>query len=393
MQCCDVAIVGGGVVGSALALDLLARGLDVLVLEARKPDYSVHPPEREIALSAGSVRYLQQLGVWSHLVDSGVGDIRHIRVLESGASAMVALDSGGADSLGSVVEMGQLLQPMHIRLEQRLLSPAQLIEWQCDGEGMQVSCQVSGSEATIQTRLLVGADGINSQLRRMAGIGVCGWDHNRFGLVASVSTAHGHRNSAYECFCPQGPLALLPMADGRFSMVWAVAPRRASQLILLDDAGFMDQLTQSLDTSIQQQIGAIETVTPRGAFSLECAIARSFSAPRVALVGNAAHTIHPVAGQGMNLGLRDAIALAQAVADNAQLHDPGHVMVLAQYADTRRKDVMMTAGFTEGLLAAFGTAGGLPKLLRQTGLRWMGQGGGLRRRLVDYATGQAQVAS
>ncbi|MDX8413077.1 MAG: FAD-dependent monooxygenase [Mariprofundales bacterium] len=392
MKACDIAIVGGGAVGSALAIDLLARGFNPLVLEARRFDYSVRPPEREIALSAGSICYLKQLAIWSHLLEQGVGEIAHIRVVEAGESASVSLDSGGGDPLGCVVEMGQLLQPMHALLGERLLAPAQLVRWDLCSDGVKLSCTINGKERLIQAKVLVAADGSNSQVRRMAGIAVAGWDHNRFGLVASVTTTHGHHNTAHECFRPQGPLALLPMADDRFSLVWAVAPRAASALMAMDDADLIAQLTQSLDPSIRQQIGTIEAITPRAVFPLELTIAQRFTAPRVALVGNAAHTIHPVAGQGMNLGLRDTMALAQVMA-NTTFDDVGHAMVLTQYAETRRQDVMMTVGFTESLLTTFATAGGMAKWLRQAGLRAVEQGGGLRHLLMDYATGEAQVQS
>jgi len=388
-----IIIVGGGAVGSALALDLLRRGRSVLVLEARQPDYTVPPPEREIALSAGSVAYLQSLGVWSDISAGGIGEILHIQIMEAGGSASMALDGNDARqdrALGAVVEMGQLLLPMHRALQQQdsWLAPAAIQQITRDSDGVQLIALVDGEERQLSGSLLVAADGTNSQLRRMAGIPTCGWDHNRFGLVASLDASH-HQHTAYECFRCQGPLALLPMADGRFSIVWAVEPHRATELLALDHAEFVAQLTSALDSAVRQRIGSIEAISPRGAFPLELTIAQRFTDQRLALVGNAAHTIHPVAGQGMNLGLRDAMALARMVDEHA-VDDPGSAMVLAQYADGRRADVAMTAGFTEGLLAGFGIGGALPMLLRQAGLRLMRQNGGLRRLLTDYATGRAQ---
>ncbi len=241
----------------------------------------------------------------------------------------------------------------------------------------------------MQTRLLVAADGSDSQLRRKAGIATWGWDHNRFGVVASVTTEAGHRDTAYECFRAQGPLALLPMADSRFSMVWAEAPRQVAEWMQCDATAFTEKLSAALNPAIRARTGAITALSARALFPLELAIARSFHAPRFALVGNAAHTIHPVAGQGMNLGLRDAQALAQAVHDHRRFGDPGHPMVLAQYGDSRKGDVAMTAGFTEGLLTTFAAPGRLPRLARQIGMRGMGRG--LRRLLIDYASGRAQA--
>ncbi|MDQ6964158.1 MAG: FAD-dependent monooxygenase [Mariprofundales bacterium] len=387
---CDVVVVGGGAVGSALAIDLLDRGCDLLLLEGSRPEYRVQLPEREIALSAGSIRYLQQLAVWTQLEEEGVGEIHHISVVESGGRARVALDRADSEPLGAVVEMGQLLRAMHPLLGERLHTLAVVSSWElCDG-GVKLYYHLDGEERTMITRLLVAADGTSSRLRRLAGIGSVGWDHNRFGLVASVATANGHRNCAYECFHPQGPLALLPMADDRLSLVWAAAPRAASLLMELDDTAFMEQLQGALDNSIMQQIGVVESITPRAVFPLELTIAKSLSAPRVALVGNAAHTVHPVAGQGMNLGLRDAAALAQAVS-TAPGGDPGKEIVLAHYADMRRKDMLMTAAFTEGVLTTFATAGRAAKIIRQAGLCAMNRSGWLRHLLIDHATGRAQT--
>ncbi|MDQ6950564.1 MAG: FAD-dependent monooxygenase [Mariprofundales bacterium] len=390
-----IIIVGAGAVGSALALDLLQQGRVVVVLEARQPDYTVRPPEREIALSAGSVGYLQRLGIWSAIAETGVGEIRHIRVLEPGGAGTVALDSdatGQGTSLGAVVEMGQLLQPMHQALQAQgaWLAPVDLRKMERDADGVRLDCVVDGQAQRLCGQLLVAADGTNSAMRRMAAISTWGWDHNRFGLVASLVADH-HQHSAYECFHREGPLALLPIGDGRFSMVWAVTPQRASRLLSLGDDVFIAELEAALDPVVRQQLGAIRATSPRGAFALELRIARSFISTRMALVGNAAHTMHPVAGQGMNLGLRDVMALARVLGENpVAAEDAGDSIVLEQYADARRLDVAMTAGFTEGVLASFAVGGVLPSLTRQAGLRLMQRYGGLRGLLTDYASGRAQ---
>ncbi len=389
---CDVIIAGAGAVGSALAVDLRRRGFSIRLLEARKPDYAPSDPEREIALSAASIDYLRRLDCWAPLAD-WVGVIDHIRVREAGASGGVALDGESGAPLGAVVEMSALLEALHRPLDGALQALVAIDGFRVDDGAVTVSYTQDGSAHALRARLLVAADGSDSALRRMVGIATHGWAHNRYAVVASLRCGRSHGNTAYECFHHHGPLALLPMADGRFSLVWVVAPRRAAELMLLDDAAWLAALREAIPADIRRHIGEVRSASLRHQFALTLTIASRFVAPRLALVGNAAHTIHPVAGQGMNLGLRDAMALAQVVADHAEEgRDFGGALPLAHYADARRSDIAMTAGFTEGLLATFAVPGRAAALLRRIGMATMTRSGGLRRLLIDHATGAAQTA-
>jgi len=400
----DVVIVGGGAVGAMLALSMQRLDYRVAVVELRQPSFVSCNPERVVALNYGSRCYLEALDLWQGIEE--LGSIRHIVVTEPGNHGRVDLhaveavsDSGKIDELGYVVEMGHLLEPMYKALEAssiELISPACVESF--DMQSDQVSLQIRRGEEliTISSALLVGADGTFSQIRSMAGIGVNGWDYNRFGLVASVSTENGHNDTAHECFRSSGPLAFLPLADGRFSIVWAATPGEAAQLLAMDDEAFIYALQKAAGESTMHKIGAITAVSKRASFPLELTIAKSFSQSRLALVGNAAHTIHPVAGQGMNLGFRDVQTLIEVFSHAKELHgdaycDPGQSILMQAYAEKRRADVMAVAGFTESMSHVFGSSVPGVKWLRGMGLQNFSTLPVLSELLLKQASGIAHV--
>jgi len=399
----DVVIVGGGAIGATLALELDRLHYRVAVIELRQPSFSSTNPERVIALNYGSRCHLDSLGLWHDIASKGLGDIRHIVVTEPGNRGRVDLDavdaandSPGMHELGYVVEMGLLLEPMYQRLQDsdvELISPAsvQNFEIQPDQVNIQIRCgdKVSG----MTTALLVGADGTNSQIRRQAGIDIFGWDYNRFGIVASVSCENGHGNTAYECFLTSGPLAFLPLADNRFSIVWAATPGEATQLLAMNDDQFITALQKAAGDSAMKLIGAITSTSRRASFPLELTVARKFSESRLALVGNAAHTVHPVAGQGMNLGLRDVVALVEMLDSDLAHSDPGQSIIMQGYAEKRRADVMAVAGFTESMVHAFGSSVPGMKWLRGVGLEKLPCAQSLSDLLLQQASGAGQMGS
>jgi len=397
----DVVIVGGGAVGATLALELDQLGYRVAVIELRAPSFASTDPERVIALNYGSRCHLDSLGVWTDVMAGGVGDIRHIVVTEPGNRGRVDLDAADAAharpdmrELGYVVEMGKLLEPIYQCLQAssvELIAPASVVSF--DVQAQQVSIQLRRGDqlSGITSALLVGADGTHSQIRRLAGIGVLGWDYNRFGLVASVASANGHGNTAHECFRSAGPLAFLPLADERFSIVWAATPGEATQLLAMDDEQFIAALEHAAGEATINQIGAITSTSRRASFPLELTIANTFARPRLALVGNAAHTVHPVGGQGMNLGLRDVVALVE-VLDGALAHrDPGQSIIMQAYAEKRRADVMAVAGFTESMVHVFGSSVPGVKWLRGMGLETLPRVKALSDLLLQQASGLGQM--
>jgi len=399
----DVVIVGGGVVGAMLALELERLDYRVAVIELRAPSFVSGDPERVVALNYGSRCYLEDMGLWSTMVAGGLGNIHHIVVSEPGNRGRVDLDAKGlktsdldAQALGYVVEMGCLLEPIYQRLQTstvELISPAMLLSYdvQSDQVSMQVRCDDEISSMT--AKLLVGADGTFSQVRHLAGIDTCGWDYNRFGLVASIVCEKGHNNTAHECFRASGPLAFLPLADGRYSIVWAATPSEATQLLAMDDAAFMSALQKAAGATTIDQIGQITSVSKRASFPLELSIAKSFAKPRIALLGNAAHTLHPVAGQGMNLGLRDVESLVEVLGAEMGKCDPGQSILMQAYAEKRRADVMAVAGFTESMTHVFGSAMPGMKWLRGLGLRNLSKLPFLSGLLLKQASGVGQLSA
>jgi ubiquinone biosynthesis UbiH/UbiF/VisC/COQ6 family hydroxylase len=290
--------------------------------------------------------------------------------------------------------MGTLLQPLYQQLQDSavaLISPAAVVDFVIEADQVRMQVECEGQISTLSTALMVGADGTHSQIRQQAGFDVFGWDYNRFGMVASVACEKGHGNTAYECFRQSGPLAFLPLADDRFSIVWAATPAEATQLLAMDDAQFITTLQKAAGDQTMQQIGAITATSQRACFPLELTIAKTFAKSRIALVGNAAHTVHPVAGQGMNLGLRDVVALVDMLDGTLAHSDPGQSIILQGYAEKRRVDVLAVAGFTETMVHVFGSTVPGIKLLRGMGLETMPRVRKLSDKLLQQASGLGQM--
>lgn len=405
----DVVIVGAGAVGSALAIQLVDLGYQVAVIDAFQSNYASSDPERVIALSYGSKCYLESLGVWQGVADAGVGLIRHIHVSEPGNSGTVEMDLSQAetladaacrsvsamDALGYVVEMGHVLKPLHDKLKGSVewIVPAVIedVLFASDGRKTEIRLNIDGESRSLTTSLLVGADGTNSQIRRRAGIGTRGWDYNRFGLVLSARLEQSHNDIAYECFKDSGPLAFLPMSDGRYSIVWALTPTDAMRLLQMPEPLFIRKLERAAGADVFNRFGPVSKIGKRFCFPLELTVAERYAMPGVALVGNAAHTIHPVGGQGMNLGFRDAAVLAEVLATELAYDNPGAPILMQAYAEKRRADVMAVAGFTESMVNIFSFAFPPARKVRGGSMDILQKMPSLRSLLLGQASGIAQM--
>jgi len=388
----DVVIVGGGVIGGVLALQFAGQGYRVAIIEALFHGMGkTTDPERVVALSHGSRCYLEELGLWQDVAAAGAGMIRHIEVREPNNHGLVQMDAAeaGVEALGYVVEIADVVRPIYAVLEGKVtwFRPARVTSFQHMHDGVSISLSNEGKQQNITASLLVGADGTNSQIRRMAGIGTHGWDHNRFGLVASVRCERGHADTAYECFRTSGPLAFLPLSDDSFSIVWALAPQEAVCMMDLPDKMFLKRLQRAADESVLPRSGRFESLGKRACFPLELRIAKEYARSRIALVGNAAHTVHPVAGQGMNLGLRDVIDLVAVLDSSLAKKDAGNPLLLSAYAEKRRADVLAVGGFTESMLTSFGNDLDVTRLMRGQVLGLMQTCKPLKDELLQHAAG------
>jgi 2-octaprenyl-6-methoxyphenol hydroxylase len=353
----DIVIAGGGMVGGSLAVALAALPLRTLVVEATPPAEAGQPSydDRATAISESSRRILEGIGCWSALAGHAA-PIRTVHVSERGAFGMTRLRAAqqGLASFGQVVENRALGAALweRIRAASGLTawSPAKLVGLAQDDEGVRVSIEREGGAAVdVRARLLVAADGMGSPARAMAGIGHEARDYGQTALIANLTPAVDHAGTAYERFTSCGPLAVLPLTQGRVTIVWTLPPDEASATLALDDPEFLARL----QAAFGYRLGAFRKVGGRAAYPLSLVQARAWYAGRVLLVGNAAHGIHPVAGQGFNLGLRDVAALAELVARQGPDGDPGAAGLCEEYAQWREADRARTVRDTDGLVQVF----------------------------------------
>ncbi|QSE73845.1 2-octaprenyl-6-methoxyphenyl hydroxylase [Aeromonas media] len=356
----DVAIVGGGMSGAVLALSLAAlKGpsgapLQILLLEASAPELNAHPgfDARAIALSAGTCEALARHGLWSRFAPH-CAPITHIHVSDRGHCGQTRLTAAqlGLPALGQVIELSaagiELQQGMDATANIRLCCPAQLSTIAPQEEGVTLTL---ASGERYQTRLLVAADGGNSFVRQHFKLPVSRHDYEQSAIIATVKTAEDPAGRAFERFTEGGPLALLPMQEGLSSLVWSVPRDEAQALMALDDAAFLARLQQAFGW----RLGRFVRTGARHLYPLVLTVADYPLAQRTVLVGNAAHLLHPIAGQGFNLGMRDLDLLTQAVAQAlAAGEDIGSFEVLSAYWQRRKGDQEQTIWLTSSLAQLF----------------------------------------
>lgn len=368
----DIVIVGGGIVGATLACALADSGLHIAVIEAKAPPTGWPRDSWDLRVSAvtsGSQRIFDTLGVWQDMVAERVSPFREMHVWDATGAGLIHFDCAdiGEQTLGYIVE-NRVIQAALLRR----INELDTIEWISSSSINAI--HYLGEQAfvypalgsPIKARLVIGADGPDSTVRRLAGIGTLGWDYRQRAIVATVRTSNSHLQTAWQRFLPGGPLAFLPLTDGYSSIVWSVSSREAERLLALNESAFEAELQRALGITYKRPgvgrgLGEIEAFGPRADFGLRLLHADNYVRPRLALIGDAAHTVHPLAGQGANLGLSDAAALAEVLIEaQAKGKDIGAFSVLRRYERWRKGDnvVMMTT--LDGLKRLFGT--GLPPL-------------------------------
>ena len=366
----DVVIAGGGMVGAALACALGGSVLRVAVLEGAQPSLPGPEPDLRVsAISRASQRIFQAVGAWQSIVGQRVAPYREMRVWDAAGPGHIHFDSAaiGEPLLGWIIE-NRIIQTVLLERAGEfdnitLYCPA-VLELIGDEREQHIHLQLADGRSCY-TRLLVGADGANSKVRHLAGIATSGWSYQQQGLVATVATEQPHRETAWQRFLPTGPLAFLPLYDGRCSIVWSTHTEQADRLLALDEEAFALELAEDF----QWRLGAINKVGPRAAFPLRLQHAQRYVKPRIALVGDAAHVIHPLAGQGVNLGLLDAATLAQVLQEaEAQDRDPGSLQVLRRYERWRKGENLLMMGAMDAFKRVFGSSLAPLRLLRNAGL-------------------------
>jgi 2-octaprenyl-6-methoxyphenol hydroxylase len=389
----DVVIAGGGMVGLPLALALVQGGLKTVVADAA-PVFRVLDPKfdgRVSALAYASVRMLKALGVWEGLAPDAQ-PIREILVTDgkpgqpaSPFSLHFDAQEVGAEALGHIAENRHIRAALHAAVERaanlELLAPATVKTVTVEAGGAVVTL-ANGEQ--IRAALVIAADGRESPLRAEAGIGVIGWSYPQIGIVATVEHEKPHNGVAYEHFLPSGPFAILPMTGNRSSLVWTEAKTKAPALLALDEARFNEELARRFGA----HLGRTKAAGPRWSYPLSFHLARDFVRPRLALAGDCAHGIHPIAGQGLNLGLKDAAALAEVLLDAARLgQDIGALDTLKRYERWRRFDSFTLAASTDALNRLFSNDIAPLRHLRDLGIGIVDAVGPARRFFMRHAGG------
>jgi 2-polyprenylphenol 6-hydroxylase len=409
----DIAIIGAGLAGSALAAALGGSPLRIALIETQP--LSLQWPTltddingfdtRVSALTAASQAWLEQLGAWQDIATRRVSPYRHMQVWDGDGTGSIHFDAADVNcaELGHIVENNllqtALLHCVHRHRNIQIFSSAVIEQF---AQVASAAHDQSGVEITLSdgqqlhANLLVGADGANSRVREWAKFPMREWDYGHTAIAATIQTELPHTQTAWQIFRREGPLAFLPLqrtplqttqGNEHFSsIVWSTQPDEAHALMTMDDAQFM----QALGRAFEFTLGEIKGVGRRIAFPLRARHAQHYTLPNIALIGDAAHTIHPLAGQGINLGLLDAQVLAHELV-RAQRRGLGvaDANVLARYQRERKSDNVATLATMEGFKRLFGANALGVRWLRNIGLNWVDRSGPLKRAIIRQAMGIA----
>jgi 2-octaprenyl-6-methoxyphenol hydroxylase len=350
----DLVIVGGGIIGLTLAAALKDSGLSVLLIEAKVESAAVAKGQAYAVHMLSALIY-QGIGIWEEILPQ-IATYRRVRLSDADYPNVVefATTDIGTPDLGYVAEHQALLQPLQDFVKQcpnvTYLCPAEVVNTQYQQDIVAIDINIAGEERTIRSKLLVAADGARSRIREAAGIKTHGWKYWQSCIVAFVKPEKPHNETAYERFWSSGPFAILPLPGNRCRIVWTAPHEEAKALCALDDEQFLKELTRRYGN----QMGKLELLGSRFVFQVQLMQSSRYVLPRLALIGDAAHNCHPVGGQGLNLGIRDAAALAQILQEaKATNKDIGDIRILKRYQSWRQRENLTILGFTDLLDRVF----------------------------------------
>ena len=385
----DVLIVGGGLAGNCLALALQACDLKIAIVEANTREQLHDSPagDRALALASGTVKMLDALGVWQ-LAKSAATAIDKIHISDQGHFGKTRLSAAkeGVAALGYVITARDLESAVADLVEQagiEQICPARVMGIASDDSFAHISLKQDQESLNLSAKLVVGADGGQSSVRKLLGIEQSITEYQQTAIVTPIKTAKAHDNTAYERFTTSGPLALLPFKD-EYAVVWTRNTDDAEQLMMDSEVGFID----SLQACFGYKLGQFTLTAPRRSFPLSLIRAKSMYSGRAVIIGNAVHQLHPVAGQGFNLGLRDVVQLAEVLLEQAeQGADIGAQQVLEEYAQQRQKDHDTVINFTNSVVKLFSNEWLALAAARNTGLALLDFIPGAKKQLARYAMG------
>lgn len=384
-ESCDIAIIGAGLVGASLAAALAPSGLSVALVEPRAPAVPGDAWDSRIyAVSPGSAAFLADVGAWQGGDARRTERVETMRIFGDEPSAQLQFSAyeAGLRELAFIAEGGRLQSALwqcvslapHVRIFclakcEALLQHTDYAEVVLDGG------------TTLRAKLVVGADGAQSWVREQAGIKVIAHDYPQSAVVANFACGLPHQGTAYQWFRPDGVLALLPLPGNRVSMVWSTSETQAQELLALDTVA----LAQRVSVASDGVVGALNVITPAAAFPLRLQRVGEFVKPRLALVGDAAHNVHPLAGQGVNLGFRDARELAAVLCDRGAQSDCGDYALLRRYERARKEDVLSMQLATDGLQKLFASKVVWLSRARNLGMRVVASQPFIKNLLVKHA--------
>jgi ubiquinone biosynthesis UbiH/UbiF/VisC/COQ6 family hydroxylase len=390
----DIVIVGGGLVGASLAASLRHSGLSLALVESQcspalPEDPELADPEltnwdsRIYAISPGSRRYLEEAGAWDHLATHRVAPVEEMRVFgDDDAKLEFSAYQMGVPELACILENRELLHALWQVLRHQdnltLLQPARCASLNVGESAAELELQDGRS---LKAKLVVGADGRDSWVRNQVGLGATPTDYRQHGVVANFTTERPHRGIAYQWFRPEGILALLPLPGNRVSMVWSVSPENSAGLTALT----REELGDKVATAAKHTLGKMEVITPAAAFPLRLLVLPQIAAPRIALIGDAAHNMHPLAGQGVNTGFRDAQELARTLLERGGCADCGDAQLLRRYDRRRKEDIWSMQATTYGLKNLFTNDDPILRKLRNIGMDATNRLTPLKKLLVQHA--------